>query len=111
MSHRTLVFLSGLTVGDYLLWNWSLGGNHVVLALVSGFSLLPLAVVCVLSLALALARLIAGSTRRRAQLAGRALRPHTRRTASAAASARTPTRESRPSTPRSANRSSRKLAA
>ena len=38
MSHRPLVFLSGLTVGDYLLWNWSLNGNHDVLALISGLT-------------------------------------------------------------------------
>jgi len=34
VSARPLVFVSGLTVGDYLLWNWSLSGNHDVLALV-----------------------------------------------------------------------------
>ena len=43
MSRRPLVFVSGLTVGDYLLWNWSLNGNHDVLALVSGLTLPPLA--------------------------------------------------------------------
>jgi hypothetical protein len=36
VSHRPLVFVSGLTVGDYLLWNWSLNGSHDVVALVSG---------------------------------------------------------------------------
>ena len=43
MSHRPLVFVSGLTVGDYLLWNWSLNSNHDVIALVSGLTLPPLA--------------------------------------------------------------------
>jgi hypothetical protein len=63
VSHRPLVFVSGLTVGDYLLWNWSLAGNHVALALISGFTLVPLAIVFLLLLAVSLARLIAQSTR------------------------------------------------
>lgn len=64
MSHRPLVFVSGLTVGDYLLWSWSLGGNHGVLALVSGLTLPPLTVLCLWLLALSLARLIAHTARR-----------------------------------------------
>ena len=64
MSHRPLVFVSGLTVGDYLLWNWSLNGNHDVLALVSGLTLPPLAVACLWLLALSVARLLARSARR-----------------------------------------------
>jgi hypothetical protein len=59
-----LVFVSGLTVGDYLLWNWSLGSNRDVLALVSGLTLPPLAVACLWLLALSAARLIARSARR-----------------------------------------------
>ena len=43
MSRRTLVFVLGLTVGDYLLWSWSLNGNHDVIALASGLTLPPLA--------------------------------------------------------------------
>jgi hypothetical protein len=64
VPHRPLALVSGLTLGDYLLWNWSLSGNHVVLALVSGLTLPPLAVACVWLLALGLARLIARLTRR-----------------------------------------------
>ncbi len=64
MSHRPLVFVSGLTVGDYLLWNWSLNNGHDVLALVSGLTLPPLAVGCLWLLALSLARLIAYTARR-----------------------------------------------
>jgi hypothetical protein len=64
VSHRPLVFVSGLTVGDYLLWNWSLNGNHDVLALVSGLTLPPLAVAGLWLLALSLARLIARHTSR-----------------------------------------------
>ncbi len=67
MSHRPLVLVSGLTAGDYLLWNWSLNSNHEVLALVSGLTLPPLAVACVWLLALNVARLIARSTRGRAE--------------------------------------------
>jgi hypothetical protein len=62
--HRPLVFVSALTFGDYLLWNWSLSGNHAVLALASGLTLPPLAVICLWQLVLALGRLIAYATRR-----------------------------------------------
>lgn len=71
MPHRPLVFVSGLTAGDYLLWNWSLNSNRDVLALVSGLTLPPLAVACLWLLTLSVARLIASSTRRPA---GRARR-------------------------------------
>jgi hypothetical protein len=71
VSHRPLVFVSGLTVGDYLLWNWSLNGNHDVLALVSGLTLPPLAVAALWLLTMSVARLIARSARRPA---GRARR-------------------------------------
>ena len=64
MSHRPLALVSGLTLGDYLLWNWSLNHNHDVLALVSGLTLPPLAVACLWLFALNLARLIARSTQR-----------------------------------------------
>ena len=46
VSHRPLAIVSGLTIGDYLLWNWSLNANHDVLALVSGLTLPPLAIAC-----------------------------------------------------------------
>jgi hypothetical protein len=64
VSHRPLVFVTGLTVGDYLLWNWSLNGNHTVLALASGLTLPPLAVACLWLLTMSVARLIARSARR-----------------------------------------------
>jgi hypothetical protein len=64
VSHRPLALVSGLALGDYLLWNWSLNGNHVVLALVSGLTLPPLVVAFLWLLALGLARLIARFTRR-----------------------------------------------
>ncbi len=58
MSFRPLVFVIGLTVGDYLLWNWSLNGNHDVLALVAGLTLPPLAVACVWLTAVNIARVL-----------------------------------------------------
>jgi hypothetical protein len=61
VSHRPLVLFSGLAVGDYLLWNWSLNANHEVIALVSGLTLPPLALAAVWLLALAVARLLARS--------------------------------------------------
>ncbi len=64
MPHRPLVFVSGLTFGDYLLWNWSLNSNHAVLELVSGLTLPPLAVVWLWLVVLTLARLIAHGTGR-----------------------------------------------
>jgi hypothetical protein len=82
VSYRPLVFVTGLTVGDYLLWNWSLNGNHDVLALVSGLTLPPLAVACLWLLAMSVARLIAATARRpswRARRAGRVGRGKTGR--------------------------------
>jgi hypothetical protein len=55
--------VSGLTIGDYLLWNWSLNGNHDVLALVSGLTLPPLAIVVLWLLAVTVARLLARTGR------------------------------------------------
>ena len=105
MPHRPLVFVSGLTVGDYLLWNWSLNGGQDVLALVAGLTLPPLAVACLWLLALSLARLLARRARRpatasRREAAGRqtARGPAQTSTAGpveeAGASARTPGRSS-----------------
>lgn len=64
VSRRPLVFVSGLTLGDYLLWNWSLNGNHDMIALIAGLTLPPLAVVLLWLLALGVARLLARAARR-----------------------------------------------
>jgi hypothetical protein len=66
VSHRALALVSALTAGDFLLWNWSLSGGRVVLALVSGLTLPPLAAACVLLLAINAARLASRFTRRSA---------------------------------------------
>ncbi len=72
MSRRPLALVSVLALGDYLLWNWSLGANHEVLALVSGLTLPPLAIVFAWLGVLAIVRLIARSTvHSRAQAAQR----------------------------------------
>jgi hypothetical protein len=109
---RPLVFVSGLTVGDYLLWNWSLGGNHGALALVSGLTLPPLAVACVWLLVLSLARLLMSRPERRAARAGRrarARRASTHPHRAPAARARTAGEPASSTAP--AGRSSSKLAA
>jgi hypothetical protein len=59
-----LALVSVLAVGDYLLWNWSLGGNHDVLALASGLTLPPQAIACIWLVALSIMRLFAHSVNR-----------------------------------------------
>jgi hypothetical protein len=59
-----LVPVLGLSIGDYLLWSWSLNGNHDVLALIAGLTLPPLVVACVWLLALSAADVIAATIRR-----------------------------------------------
>ncbi|HEY2570100.1 MAG TPA: hypothetical protein VGI27_01440 [Solirubrobacteraceae bacterium] len=63
MSHRPLATVTGLTIGDYLLWNWSLNANHDVLALVSGLTLPPLTIAFLWLVALTIARLLARTSR------------------------------------------------
>jgi hypothetical protein len=58
-----LATVCGLTIGDYLLWNWSLNANHAALALVSGLTLPPLAIAFVWLLVLTLARFVASTSR------------------------------------------------
>jgi hypothetical protein len=63
-SLKPLVLVSGLTLADYLLWNWSLNHNRDVLALVSGLTLPLLVLASLWLLGLSLARLLARSTHR-----------------------------------------------
>jgi hypothetical protein len=72
-----LAIVSGLTIGDYLLWNWSLNGGHDVLALVSGLTLPPLAAAFLWLIALTGARVLARTRRPGARKATRAARPVT----------------------------------
>jgi hypothetical protein len=91
VSHRPLAIVSGLTIGDYLLWNWSLNGSHDVLALVSGLTLPPLAAALVWLLALTAVRLLGRATRQspaRATAAASATRRKVRQSRSIARSRR-----------------------
>ncbi len=54
-----------LAVGDYLLWNWSLQGNHDVLALISGLTLVLLAIALIWLVALNVGRMLTGAAHRR----------------------------------------------
>jgi hypothetical protein len=66
-----LAIIALLALGDYLLWNWSLGANHDILALVSGMTLIPMLIALGWLIVLALAHLIARTAQRpRARLAG-----------------------------------------
>jgi hypothetical protein len=63
VSRRPPVVVIGLTVGDFLLWNWSLNAGHDVLALISGLTLPPLALLSAWVLALGTMRAIAAGAR------------------------------------------------
>ena len=69
MTYRPLAIVSGLTLGDYLLWDWSLKHNHDVLAVVAGLTLPPIALAWLWLLMVTLVRLTARSTRRSTQRA------------------------------------------
>jgi hypothetical protein len=84
VSHRPLVFVSGATIADYLLWNWSVNANHEVISLVAGLTLPPLALATLVLLMISSLRLIAGRARRRAARAAEAPRPVARRSRGAA---------------------------
>jgi hypothetical protein len=64
VPHRPLALVSGLTIGDYLLWNWSLSHGHDMLALISGVTLPPLLIAALWLIALSVARLLARPSRR-----------------------------------------------
>ena len=61
---RPLAIVSVLALGDYLLWDWSLGTNHEVVALVSGMTLIPLLIAFAWLLLVAAAHLIGGVAQR-----------------------------------------------
>jgi hypothetical protein len=76
VTYRPLAIVSGLTLGDYLLWDWSLKHNHDVLAVVAGLTLPPIALAWLWLLMIAVVRVTARSTRRSSQVAaGRRARP------------------------------------
>jgi hypothetical protein len=63
--YRRLILVALLSGCDYLLWNWSLAGNHSGEAMVSGLTLPVLLAVLVWLIVLTLARLIGSSRARR----------------------------------------------
>ncbi len=79
---RSLAVVGVLTLGDYLLWNWSLGANHDAVALVAGMTLIPLLIALTWLVVVAIARLLAHAAQRprasgagaRAAAAGRGAR-------------------------------------
>lgn len=79
---RPLAIVSLLALVDYLLWNWSLGGSHDILALVAGLTLVPLLIAVAWLL-------VKGTTRLLAEMARRT---RTRPTAAAARTGATRTR-------------------
>ena len=69
---RPLAIVSLLALADYLLWNWSLGGSHDILALVAGLTLVPLLIAVAWLLVKGATGLLAEMARRtRAQPAAR----------------------------------------
>ncbi len=107
--------VSGLTIGDYLLWNWSLNANHDVLALVSGLTLPPLAIACAWLIVLTVMRLLARTTAARATRAQAHAEAGARKSVPAARRAARQAASTPPATPRAAStassRASRRIAA
>ncbi len=60
---RPLAIVLLLSLGDYLLWNWSLSGSHDVLGLIAGLTLTPLLIALFWLLFLGTTRFIADTTR------------------------------------------------
>jgi hypothetical protein len=63
VSLRRLVLVTGLTLGDYFLWSYSLDSGRDVLAIVSGLSLPPLAAAWLWLVGLEIARTVARGSR------------------------------------------------
>jgi hypothetical protein len=79
---RSLAVVGVLALGDYMLWNWSVGASHDVVALVAGVALIPLLIALAWLVVVAVARLLAHVAQRprasgagaRAAAAGRGAR-------------------------------------
>ncbi len=67
----SLAVVGVLALGDYMLWNWSVGASHDVVALVAGVTLIPLLIALTWLVVVATARLLAHVAQRpRAKGAG-----------------------------------------
>ncbi len=74
---RSLAVVGLLALGDYMLWNWSVGANHDVVALVAGVTLIPLLIALAWLVMVALGRLLAHLAHRpRASAATSTAEPH-----------------------------------
>lgn len=58
MPYRLLLTVAALVGGDYLLWNWSMAGDHTLMSLLSGLTLPVLSVVLAWLLILTSVRII-----------------------------------------------------
>jgi hypothetical protein len=63
VSRRPLVTVPALTLGDLLLWHWSLTAPHTILAIVAGLTLPPLLVASMWLVGLACVQLLARGIR------------------------------------------------
>jgi hypothetical protein len=113
VSHRPLVLVTGLTLGDFLLWSWSLNGNHDVIALISGLTLPPLALAAAWLIALTAGRLLAAVARRRGSLRARTGTSAGSKaaTATSTSTSATAAQDASASTTAASSSSSRKIAA
>lgn len=98
---RPLAAVLLFSLVDYALWNWSLGANHDIIALVAGLTLVPLLIALTWLLVLGATRIAGDVTRRaresaatRAQ-ARSAAAPHRARRASGGRTARAGARGAR----------------
>ncbi len=60
----SLAVVGVLALSDYVLWNWSVGANHDVVALVAGMTLIPLLIALTWLVVVAVARLLAHAAQR-----------------------------------------------
>ncbi|HST56018.1 MAG TPA: hypothetical protein VLJ42_09020 [Solirubrobacteraceae bacterium] len=78
MSRRPLAFVSVLTLGDYVAWNWSLAGSHELPALISGLTLPPLMIALIWLAAVSLMRVLTQTTQHSRALAAKRAAARTR---------------------------------
>lgn len=105
MLYRSVAIVGSLLAGDYLLWNWSLAGNHGSVAIFSGLSMPLLLLALVWLIVRSIARLVSTQRVRSAARQKRLANSH-----NTAPKGMSPSLENRPSD-RDAISSTDKLAA